>query len=184
MNKDWELSQEAFDALLAWLDSDREQAALKYEKIRSALIKIFTGRGCVDPEDLADETINRVTSKLKEIEKDFTGDRTRYFFGVAKLVHLEHLRRKLPQVVPAPPNDPDRIELEYSCLERCIDRLSKHDRELLLRYYGADGRKETEHRRALAEERGIGPNALRIRVYRIRQTLKECVEKCVERSLG
>jgi DNA-directed RNA polymerase specialized sigma24 family protein len=184
MNKDWELSQEAFDALLAWLDSDREQAALKYEKIRSGLIKIFAGRGCVEPEDLADETINRVTSKLKEIGKDFTGDRTRYFFGVANKIHLEHLRRKFPQPLPSSPTDPNRIELEYSCLEQCIEQLSKEDRELLLRYYGADGRKETQHRRALAEERGIAPNALRIRVYRIRQALKQCVEKCVERSLG
>jgi DNA-directed RNA polymerase specialized sigma24 family protein len=183
MNKDWELSQDAFDALLAWLDSDREEAALKYEKIRRALIKIFTGRGCSEPEDLADETINRVTSKLKEIEKDFTGDRTRYFFGVAKMVHLEHLRRKLPQVVPEPRTDPNRIEVEYSCLERCIDRLSKEDRDVLLRYHGAEGRNETKQRRALAEELGIGPNALRIRVFRIRQTLKQCVEKCVERSL-
>jgi len=183
MNKDWELSQEAFDALLDWLDSDREQAALKYEKIRRSLIKIFTGRGCIEPEDLADETINRVTSKLKEIEKEFSGDRTRYFFGVANKVHLEHLRRKLPQPMP-PPDDPNRIELEYSCLERCIERLSKQNRDLLLRYHGADGQAETEHRRRLAEELGIAPNALRIRVYRIRTTLKECVEKCIERSLG
>jgi len=184
MNKDWELSQEAFDALLDWLDSDREQAALKYEKIRRSLIKIFTGRGCVEPEDLADETINRVTSKLKEIGKEFSGDRTRYFFGVANKVHLEHLRRKLPQPTPPPTNDPDRIELEYSCLERCIERLSKEHRELLLRYHGAEGPAETEHRRALAAELGIAPNALRIRVYRIRMGLKECVEKCIERSLG
>jgi DNA-directed RNA polymerase specialized sigma24 family protein len=184
MNKDWELSQEAFDALLNWLDSDREQAALTYEKIRRSLIKIFTGRGCVEPEDLADETINRVTSKLKEIEKDFSGDRTRYFFGVANKVHLEHLRRKLPQAMPTPPDDPDRIELEYSCLERCIERLTKKDRDLLLRYHGAEGRAETEIRRALAEELGIAPNALRIRVYRIRMALKEGVEKCIERSLG
>ena len=182
MNKDWELSQEAFDALLAWLDSDREQAALKYEKIRRGLIKIFTGRGCVEPEDLADETINRVTSKLKEIEKEFHGDRTRYFFGVANKVHLEHLRKKLPQAMPPPANDPDRIELEYNCLERCIERLSKDNRDLLLRYHGSDGRTDTDHRRALAEELGIAPNALRIRVYRIRMTLKECVEKCIERS--
>ena len=182
MNKDWELSQEAFDALLAWLDSDREQAALKYEKIRRSLIKIFTGRGCVEPEDLADETINRVTSKLKEIGDVFHGDRTRYFFGVANKVHLEHLRKKLPQAMPSPANDPDRIELEYSCLERCIERLSKENRDLLLRYHGADGRTDTDHRRALAEELEIAPNALRIRVYRIRMTLKECVEKCIERT--
>jgi DNA-directed RNA polymerase specialized sigma24 family protein len=97
---------------------------------------------------------------------------------------MERLRKKLPQVVVTPPNDANRIELEYNCLERCIDRLSKEDRDCLLRYYGPEGRNETEHRRALAEELGIGPNALRIRVYRIRQTLKECVAKCVERSLG
>jgi len=184
MNKDWELSQEAFDALLDWLDSDHEQAALKYEKIRHSLIKIFTGRGCVSPEDLADETINRVTSKLKEIRKDFTGDRERYFFGVAKMVHMEHLRRKLPQALPPPGNDPNRIEVEYNCLERCIERLTEENRELLLRYHGADGSAETDHRRALAQQMGIAPNALRIRVYRIRLSLKECVEKCVERSLG
>ena len=34
MNKDWELSQEDFDALLDWLDPDREQAGIKYEQIR------------------------------------------------------------------------------------------------------------------------------------------------------
>ena len=183
MNKDWELSQEAFDALLAWLDSDRDQAALKYERIRASLIKIFTGRGCVEPEDLADETINRVTSKLKEIEKEFHGDPALYFYRVANYVFMEHLRKKLPQALPPPTNDPDQIELEYSCLERCIERLSKENRDLLLRYHGAEGRTDTDHRRALAEELGIGPNALRIRAYRIRMTLKECVEKCIERSL-
>jgi DNA-directed RNA polymerase specialized sigma24 family protein len=183
MKKNWELSQEVFDALLIWLDPDREQAALKYEKIRGGLIKIFTGRACIEPEDLADETINRVARKLKEIEKDFTGDRARYFFGVANKVHLEHIRRKLPQAMPPSPSDPDRIELEYNCLERCIERLTKNNRDLLLRYHGAEGGAETELRRELAYELGIATNALRIRVHRIRQTLKECVQKCIERAI-
>jgi DNA-directed RNA polymerase specialized sigma24 family protein len=184
MKKNWELSQEAFDALLTWLDSDREQAALKYEKIRGGLIKIFAGRACGEPEDLADETINRVARRLKEIEKDFSGDRARYFFGVANKVHLEHLRRKIPQAMPSPPTDPNRIELEYNCLERCIERLTKENRDLLLRYHGGEGQAETEARRALADELGIAPNALRIRVHRIRVTLKECVEKCIDRAIG
>ena len=183
MSKDWELSQEAFDALLDWLDPDREQAALKYEKIRHSLIKIFTGRGCVEPEDLADETINRVARKLKEIEKDFSGDRARYFFGVANKVHLEYLRRKPPQPILPPSSDPDLIELQYKCLESCIHRLSKEDRELLL-YHRAEGQTASEFRKSLAKKLGIGPNALRIRVYRIRMILKDCVEKCVERSRG
>jgi hypothetical protein len=79
MHKDWFLSQEAFDSLLEWLDSDREQAAMKYEDIRKRLIKIFTGRGCAEAEDLTDETINRVISKLGELGKGFEGDHVRYF---------------------------------------------------------------------------------------------------------
>lgn len=182
MNKNWSLSQEAFDALLDWLDSDREQAGIKYEQIRSRLIRIFTGRGCVDPEELADETINRVTSKLNEIQNEFTGDRARYFFGVANKVYLEYLRRKAPQSPPPPP-DSGHAELEFRCLERCIERLSEEDRALLLREYGAKGRTQAERRKALADELGISLNALRIRVYRIRVALKECIEKCIQGSL-
>ena len=45
MNKNWVMSQESFDALLGWLDSDRDKAGAKYEQIRSGLIKFFTFRG-------------------------------------------------------------------------------------------------------------------------------------------
>ena len=183
MNKNWSLSQEAFDALLDWLDSDREQAGIKYEQIRSRLIKIFTGRGCVDPEDLSDETINRVTRKLNEIQDEFTGDRARYFFGVANKVYMEYLRRKPPQLPPQRLPDPGRAELEHRCLERCIDRLSSEDRDLFVRDYGTKGAMQADRRKALADELGISVNALRIRVYRIRTALKKCVEKCIQDSL-
>jgi DNA-directed RNA polymerase specialized sigma24 family protein len=182
MNKNWVLSQEAFDALLDWLDSDREQAAIKYEEIRARLVQIFTGRSCPEAEDLADETINRVTSRLSEIREEFTGDRSRYFFGVANKVYLEYMRRKPPQPSPFPPVDSKQVELEYRCLENCIDSLSEENRYLLLKYYGAEGRSKVEQRRKLAEELGIAPNALRIRAYRIRLGLQECVEKCIERA--
>ncbi len=182
MNKNWSLSQEDFDALLDWLDSDREQAGIKYEQIRSSLIKIFTGRGCLDAEELADETINRVTRKIKDIKSEFRGDPALYFFGVAKMLLLEYMRRKPPQNPPPPP-DSGRAELEYRCLERCIERLSEEDRSLLLREYGAKGRTQAERRKALADELGISLNALRIRVYRIRVALKECIEKCIQGSL-
>jgi DNA-directed RNA polymerase specialized sigma24 family protein len=182
MNKNWSLSQEAFDALLDWLDPDREQAGIKYEQIRSRLIKIFTGRGCIDAEELADETINRVTSKLKEIQSEFIGDRARYFFGVANKVYLEFLRRKTPQP-QSQPTDSGRAELEYRCLERCIAQLSEEDRALLLKDYGAKGQTQADRRKALADELGITLNALRIRVYRIRIALKECIEKCIQDSL-
>jgi DNA-directed RNA polymerase specialized sigma24 family protein len=183
MNKNWSLSQEAFDALLDWLDSDREQAGIKYEQIRSRLIKIFTGRGCIDPEELADETINRVTTKLAEIKREFTGDPARYFFGVANMIYREYLRKKPPQPPPPPTDDSGRAELEYRCLERCIEKLSEEDRALLLKDYGAKGRTQAERRKALADDLGISLNALRIRVFRIRVALKECIEKCIQDSM-
>ena len=182
MNKNWVLSQESFDALLDWLDSDRERAGIKYEEIRQRLIKIFTGRRCVDAEDLADETINRVSSKLNEIGKDFKGDRSRYFYGVANKVLMESQRRRTPQPPQTEPEDSDRIELEFRCLEHCIEQLSVENRKLLLEYYQAEGRAKIEQRKILAEKLGIAPNALRIRAHRIRGGLQKCVEKCVERS--
>jgi DNA-directed RNA polymerase specialized sigma24 family protein len=182
MNKNWSLSQEAFDALLDWLDSDREQAGIKYEEIRARLIIIFTGRGCVDAEDLADETINRVTQRLSTIKKEFTGDPTRYFFGVANFILMEYMRRKPPQPSPFPPTDSNQVEVEFRCLEQCMDSLSEENRYLLLKYYGAEGGSKIDQRKQLAEELGIAANALRIRAYRIRLGLQQCVEKCIKRT--
>src|ERR1041384_8582247 len=105
MDKNWALTQDAFDDLLNWLDPNRDLAGQKYEDIRRRLIKIFSCRGCAEPEDLADETINRVTSKLPAIEADFVGDPSRYFYGVANKVNLEYGRPKpAPELGPPPPS--------------------------------------------------------------------------------
>lgn len=182
MNKEWVLTQESFDALLAWLDPNRELAGRKYEDIRTRLIKIFSCRGCYEPEDLADETINRVTNKLKDIETSFVGERARYFYGVANKVHMEYLRRKLPPPVQRSINDPDAIEREYDCLEQCMQRLSVNNRELVLQYYQEDKQAKIDQRKKLAEQLGIALNALRIRAHRIRASLQECVQSCVQEA--
>ena len=182
MNKNWIMSEDSFEALLDWLDADREQAGIKYEQIRGKLIKYFSGRGHSEAEDLADETINRVASRLSQIKDQVYGDRSRYFFGVARKVQLEHLRRKQPQAPPESAGDSARVEVEHRCLEECIAKLSGDNRALVLGYYQADGREKIDQRRLLAEQLGIAPNALRIRAYRIRAALQECVRRCVERA--
>jgi RNA polymerase sigma factor (sigma-70 family) len=182
MNKNWVLTQESFDALLEWLDPQREQAGQKYEDIRRRLIKIFTCRGCFEPEDLADETINRVISKVREIESGFTGDRALYFYGVANKVHLEYLRRKPFESLPDPVNS-DEVEREFKCLERCMERLPPGNRALVLQYYQEEKKAKIDHRKQLAERLGIAVNALRIRACRIRATLLECVRNCLERTM-
>jgi DNA-directed RNA polymerase specialized sigma24 family protein len=182
MNKDWILTQESFDALLAWLDPEREAAGRKYEDIRLRLIKIFACRGCYEPEDLADETINRVSKKLKEIESTYSGDPARYFYGVANKVHLEYLRRRLAPFPPAPSEVSDSMEKEYACLERCVQNLNPNNRVLVLQYYQEEKRAKIDHRKHLAAQLGIAVNALRIRACRIRAALQECVTNCLEEA--
>lgn len=190
MKRDDAITQEAFDGLLGWLDTNREQAGQKYEKIRTRLIKIFTCRGCGEADDLADETINRVTAKVDSIASSYTGDPALYFYGVAQKVHLEYLRsrpvlqnsleggRELGSVsVVEADND---IEQEYTCLERCMDQLPQESRRLVLEYYQEEKQAKINRRRKLAEELGIALNALRIRAHRIRQQLQQCVQICLE----
>jgi len=183
MKKSWVLTQESFDALLDWLDPHREQAGQKYEDIRRRLIKLFTCRGCPDPEELADETINRVIKKLKEIESGFTGDKTRYFYGVANKVHLEYLRRKPVLALPLPEANSEEVEREFRCLERCMELLTPDNRALVLQYYHEEKKAKIDHRKLLAKKLGIAVNALRIRAYRIRATLLECVQNCLQRTM-
>ena len=182
MKKEWVLTRESFEALLAWLDDDPDAAARKYEQIRTRLIKIFVCRGCSEPEDLADETIDRVARRLRDIESTFAGEPARYFYGVANKIHLEYLRRKPPPPLPppAPPDeDEDQDERQYECLDRCLGKLTTNNRQMFVEYYREQGQAKIDQRKRLAEQFGYAMNALRIKVCRIRATLFECVQKCV-----
>jgi DNA-directed RNA polymerase specialized sigma24 family protein len=184
MKKQMDTTQEVFDRLLSWLDEDRDEAGKKYEKIRLRLIKIFGCRGCGEAEDLADDTINRVTAKVSEIAPTYEGDPALYFYGVARKVHHEYVRTQ-NRIAPSPsPIDDITSDDEhvYQCLDRCMDRLPEENRQLVLRYYQAEKKQKIENRNCLAAEMGIAVNALRIRAHRIRKLLKECVKACVSET--
>ena len=194
MTKDWELTKEQFDRLLNWLDPDRDLAGKRYEAIRLRLLKIFTCRGCSEADDLADETINRVTAKLAEIEGSYTGDQALYFYGVAQKVHMEYIRRRPPVQESLRPGHEfggqtawpfdlsDDLERDYVCLERCMDRLPVENRQLVLEYYQQERRAKIDHRKRMADQLGIAVNALRIRAHRIRLQLQQCVQSCLAES--
>ena len=59
------------------------------EAIRRRLIRLFASRGSNNPEELADETIDRVASKSPQLIDKYAGDPSAYFYGVAKYVWLE-----------------------------------------------------------------------------------------------
>lgn len=163
---------------------DRELAGQKYEQIRIRLIKIFASRGCVDAEDLADEAINRVVSKVAHVASTYEGDPAFYFYGVANKLHLEQLRKNQPKELPLHlmvATAEDR-EAELACLDRCLEELSAENRILVLRYYAGEKHEKIAGRKSLAYELGLAVNALRIRAHRIRLILQECVTRCLESS--
>lgn len=174
-----DLTKEALDRLLHWLDHDRDRAGHKYEQIRSGLIKVFLCRGSVDPEELADETINRVARKVQEIAESYVGDPALYFYGVAKMVYLEYSRRQLVAPHPPPPDTAEETDLRYECLERCMQNLPAKNRELILAYYEHESGAKIDRRKELADQMGITANALWIRAHRIKKELQNCVNQCL-----
>jgi DNA-directed RNA polymerase specialized sigma24 family protein len=162
MRTEWTLTREAFDNLLSWLAPDRDHAGRIYEEIRRKLIRLFTCRGCDNPEDLADETINRVIKAIEVKTEEYSGDPILFFFAVAKRVFLESIRKKAISPEDMVQLGPGNREEEFQCLESCMARLPEHTLSLIKRYYAHEGREKINARQLLAEELGFGMNSLRI----------------------
>jgi hypothetical protein len=178
---DSDITSELFEMLLAWLGPTREEGGKKFEAIRNRLIKIFLKRGCSDPENLADKTLNRVALKLPEIKDTYTGDPLWYFIAVARMVRLEALRVKEISYDFVP----DQVTVNCSpdaareCLQECLGLLPVDDSDLLLDYYLNVKRAKIELRRNMAQELGLSASALRVRAHRIRVIVEKCVLHCL-----
>ena len=176
--------------MLAWLHPDREQAGLQYEEIRRNIIKLFRWRGCADAETLADETINRVTQKLQELKGYYVGSPALYFYGVAKKVLLEQLKKE-HQVPQAPMNDrvaayndpSDELFYLYEALDKCMGALPEDDRKLILEYYAYVKVEKIKHRKDMAKQLNLTPDALRKRVQRIREHLRRDIEEVLGKNV-
>ena len=74
-------------------------------------------------------------------------------------------------------NQDDAKELD--CLEKCLQKLSPQQRQLIEDYYQGEGWAKIEKRKQLAARMGISISDLRIRAHRLRQKLVECVRSCI-----
>lgn len=172
----WTLEQSAFHELLNWFAPDPETAGQQYELIRQKLIALFRYKSCVFPDELADETINRVVRKLSQIKPNYVGSPVRYFYGVAKRVYLEYIRAmrvRKPLITPCVQED---LEVLFQSLDCALNHLEQADRELVLSYYQGDGQSKIAHRKDLADQLGISLNTLRLRIYRIKSQLRSYLE--------
>lgn len=179
-----DLRQTDFDRLLSWLDPNPERAGELYEKIRWRLIAILASRGCGVPEELADETIDRVARRVVDIEATYVGDKSLYFLGVMNNVQHEYLKRPQPHELAPPPESSVVKEQTYLCLDKCLVKLTPHAREIIEQYYAADKRAKINLRKRIAATFGISNSNLRLRALRIRTKLQACIEQCLQVSQG
>lgn len=182
----WVLTKEAFDELLNHFSPDRDEAGRQYEVMRVKLRRFFEWRSCLAPEDLVDETINRVARRIQEGENIF--NLNGYFSTVARLVFMESLRDRdrgsvgldtIPETPAEVPLEDEQRERRLRCLDSCLDRLPIESRTLILKYYFYERRAKIDLRKQLADGLGIPMNALRIRAYRLRIGLERCVRDCL-----
>jgi RNA polymerase sigma factor (sigma-70 family) len=191
MTRDSAIPPESFEEILAWLNPDREIAANMYVQLRHDLAKIFTYRGCADPEGLSDEVFDRVARKVHEIKPTYEGDPRLYFRAVANNLVKEDLKRVKTLVslegvdLPEPAthqHEQEKAAAMEECLQLCLQRISAANRELIVSYYAKEKQAKIDHRSELAQRFGVSVETLRVKVYRIRASLQECIQRCVKRQ--
>lgn len=174
-----DLNESAWSALLRRLNEDPTVAAAEYELIRKKLIGYFDARALSPADVLADEAIDRVAHRLG------AGEEIRgiwpYFLGVARFLAFEAHRRVLDeqtarrQLLEEPLERPD-LWLEQG-LARCLKRLPRQDRMLILAYYRCDSMRALDDRQRLADEWQMTYGMLKTRVHRIRRRLAVCLRR-------
>jgi RNA polymerase sigma factor (sigma-70 family) len=193
LRRRWEPSEATFERLLTWLDAGADSQGERYLDIRDRLVHYFARRRCFAPDDLADETLNRVARRLEETGSIDDVTPARYCYIVAKFVLLESLRERARQRETAwhdgdvaeglQAKQSDDAQEEHdrtvACLERCLEASTPPERALILDYYGAESEHVSMRRKRLAERLGLTANALAIRTCRIRSRLEKCVRACL-----
>ena len=178
-------SPSGLDRLLATLDPDRAVAAEKLLLLRRKLLKFFAWNRAAVPDELADETLDRVVRRLGEGETIRSPDPGAYVHGVARNVLHESWSRprlvRVPASALAPPPESEQVAAERRsrCLDRCLARLPAESRRLLLAYYQADGGAKIAARSRLAAELQLSSGGLRLKLHRLRVGLQGCVRSCL-----
>ena len=190
MARDSAIPPESFDEILAWLNPDRDVAGTIYVQLRQDLTKIFTWNRCPDPDGLTDEVFDRVAKKVHDVRKTYVGDPKLYFYGVARNL-IKEIPKKIKTQISLqgtePASDPRRqseqetATMREDCLRSCLQKLSKDKRELILAYYARDKQAKIDHRTEMAHRLGISVETLRVKAFRIRATLEQCLERCIDR---
>ena len=175
------LNARSYSLLLRSLSSDEGAAVSAYSRLRNSLVRFFDLKGDPDGDQAADETLDRVSAKLGA--EVLIEDLTKYSFGVARLVFLENLRKKQGQekALKSYQLESSRLSVDdetdgFLQMRDCFGELSVSDRGLLHKYFADMRRSELdEERRKLAVSLSVSQNNLRLKIFRLRRRLEDCV---------
>jgi DNA-directed RNA polymerase specialized sigma24 family protein len=178
--KPWTIDARSFDGLLGALNPDRAAASAEYERLRQRLIRFFSIQQARSPEDLTDTAFNRIARRIAEGEE--IRNAGQYLSGIARMLLLEdrYKRRQEEQALRMVANASDDVRPDRElpdALDACLQALPAGSRELIERYYSAEGRRRIALRQQMAEEMGMELNALRNRALRLRERLEECIQR-------
>lgn len=138
-------------------------------------------------------------------DKKCAHDLARYAFGVAKKVAQEETKKGIPWQFNSDetfeeskhdydasskdektlhksffPEEPE--DLVRECLDECLRSLPEDKRELLLKYYETDNKKDSAFHQELADEFSITRNNLHVAIHRARERVRKCFLSCMERK--
>ena len=174
---------------------------LEYEQMRRALIIFFAANGCgAIADDLPEEVFQVAEQEPPDwsVVADYEGAPPPYQWTVARYI-LKTERKKeqleaesglksirdIRQALVPRRDTSGRFETEVKeqrarCLDECMANITETWRYLILEYYKAGEAERKRIRKEMASELGISMNALRVRMFKIRRTLRECVASCVQ----
>jgi hypothetical protein len=193
LKKNWIISESAFQRLLEWIDGGNESEGKRYLEITNRLVNYFDRKNCLNPNELADETLNRVARRLEEEGNIDSETPEKFCYITAKFVFMESLRNKERQNIQLDEvienklvinsyDDKGIMEQRLNCLETCTNNFDNSNREIIFSYYYGEERIKIENRRNLAKKFELSVNALSIKACRLREKLHICVNKCVEKN--
>ena len=73
--------------------------------------------------------------------------------------------------------------MRLECLDRCLEKLPRDEKDLILLYYSKEKREKTRLRTELAKTMNLTVNTLYLRVHRIKLGLRNCVGKCQKEGM-
>ena len=191
--QDLEATEKVSRRFLDWLDEGANSNGRRYAEVRRRLELYFDRKNCVEPAELADETLNRVAKKLEENGGITEVRPLQYCYIAAKFVFLETLsgEKRAPfhrPLIGANPSNgsgqPGTDLRAHSAIEskakiaadECLNSLPIADRDLFVDYYRGQQPGKIERRAALATKLGLTANGLSLRAVSLRQKLETCIQ--------